>query len=196
MSTITPTPGRRHCATSTLVAATCAIALTACGSSSKSSSASASSGRSQGIEYSECMRSHGVPSFPDPSSGGGGIRISVGSGVNPQSPAFQSAQNACSKLLPGGGPANGKVAESRKLALLKLAECMRAHGIASFPDPTISAPTAPAGGGGIAFGSPGAFLSVSQSTMQSPGFKQAAAACGFPGFGAHGGAKAAPAPAG
>jgi hypothetical protein len=129
------------------------------------------------------MRAHGVPNFPDPGSGGG-IRIPDNSGINPQSPAFRSAQGACFKLLPGGGPGGGRNSEARKLMLLKLAQCMRSHGISTFPDPSASRPSAPpAGGAGIAFGSPGAFLSVSQTMIQSPGFKQAAGACGFPGFG-------------
>lgn len=127
------------------------------------------------------MRSHGVPNFPDPGGGGGGIQIPSGSGINPQSPAFRSAQNACFKLLPGPG-SKGPGSEARKLQLLKLAECMRRHGISSFPDPTNSPPSAPPAGGGIAFGAPGAFISVPQTLINSPGFKQAATACGFPGF--------------
>jgi hypothetical protein len=67
--------------------------------------------------------------------------------------------------------------------MLKLAQCMRSHGISGFPDPTSSPPSAPPKGGGLAFGSPGAFISVPQTLIQSPGFKQAAAACGFPRFG-------------
>jgi hypothetical protein len=39
------------------------------------------------------MRSHGVPNFPDPGA-------SLPSGVNPQSPAFQAAQQACRQLEP------------------------------------------------------------------------------------------------
>ena len=100
-------------------------------------------------------------------------------------PAFQSAQRTCFKLLPGGGPGAGANSEAREQMLLKLAECMRGHGISSFPDPSSSPPSAPPAGGGVAFGSPGAFLSVPQTMIQSPGFKDAAAACGFPGFGGH-----------
>ncbi len=33
------------------------------------------------------------------------------------SPAFQSAQSACQKLLPGGGPGRGQGSEARKLEL-------------------------------------------------------------------------------
>jgi hypothetical protein len=62
----------------------------------------------QALKFSACMRSHGVPNFPDPDFGKGTVRISIGpsSGIDPQSPAFQAAQKACQGLLPGkAGPA-------------------------------------------------------------------------------------------
>jgi hypothetical protein len=164
----------------TLAAVGSALALAACGSSGSSGSGSASSREATGIKVADCMRAHGVPNFPDPSSGGG---IQLPNGVDPQAPAFQSAQRACFKLFPGGGPGGGGNSEARKVQLLKLAECMHAHHISQFPDPTSSPPTGPPSGGGIAFGSPGAFIAVPQSLIDSPGFKQAAAACGFPGVG-------------
>jgi hypothetical protein len=64
--------------------------------------------QAQALKFSQCMRSHGLTDFPDPvfhSGGGGGISISIkagpGSDLTPNSPAFQSAQTACQKLLPG-----------------------------------------------------------------------------------------------
>ena len=164
-----------------LVALSCGVMLTACGSSGKSSTGSSSSRESAAIKFSDCMRSHGVPNFPDPGPGGG-IQIGSGSGIDPQSPAFQSAQNACSKYMPGGGPGRGPASESRKLEMLRLAECMRKHGLSTFPDPTATPPS-PGSGFGLAFGGPGSFIAVPQSLIQSPAFKQAAAACGFPGAG-------------
>jgi hypothetical protein len=129
--------------------------------------------------------------MPDPNAVGGGIQFNGNSGINPASPAFQAAQKACQNLLPFGRPVRGQGSESRRLQLVRLAACMRAHGLESFPDPTSSPPSAPPAGGGIAFGAPGAFLSVPASMMQSPAFNQAAAVCGFPGAGP-GGPKAAP----
>lgn len=181
----------RRFLTLALVAAACAAVLAACGSS-KSGGSNASAADS-GIKFSDCMRSHGVPNFPDPGSGGG-FQIPSGSGINPKSPAFQSAQNTCSKLLPGGGPLHGgQASESRKLEMLHLSQCMRRHGFSSFPDPTATPPS-PGAGFGIAFGSPGSFIAVPQSMLNSPGFQQAASACGFPGGGRIKGAKASPAP--
>lgn len=59
--------------------------------------------KSQALAMSKCMRSHGVPNFPDPQfqtgpNGGIGVRIS-GAGINPNSPAFQAASKACGKIV-------------------------------------------------------------------------------------------------
>ncbi len=135
------------------------------------------------------MRSHGLPNFPDPGANGG-IRISPGSGVNPASPAFQSAQSACSKLLPGGGPGSGRPDPQAKAHMLALSACMRAHGVADFPDPRSgSPPTNPAGYSGV-MATNGYFLAIPSSiNVRSPAFLQAAAACNF---GPRGGGGAAP----
>jgi hypothetical protein len=58
------------------------------------------------LNYAACMRSHGVPNFPDPKvSSNGGIEIGPGPGsnVDPDAPQFKAAQKACGHLLPGGG---------------------------------------------------------------------------------------------
>jgi hypothetical protein len=50
----------------------------------------------------ECMRSNGVPRFPDPSADGSlmfGARC-----IDPRSPRFRAAQKACAKDFPGGPP--------------------------------------------------------------------------------------------
>jgi hypothetical protein len=175
----------------TVVGASAALALTACGASSHGNGR-AGVKPSQGIAFADCMRAHGVPNFPDPGSGGG-IQLSSDSGINPASPAFQDAQKACGDKQPGALPGKGPGSETQKLALLKLARCMRGHGFTSFPDPTATPPQ-PGNGLGIAFGGPGGFIAISQSMMQSPGFQGAAATCGFPGFGRPGGRKTSFAP--
>jgi hypothetical protein len=48
--------------------------------------------RKQAIAAAQCMRTHGVPDFPDPVfPAHGGIGIRAGPGVNPQSPAVEKA---------------------------------------------------------------------------------------------------------
>jgi hypothetical protein len=50
-------------------AVTCAVAITACGSSGSQPSAQAPEGSNQSatlVKFAECMRSHGASGFPDP----------------------------------------------------------------------------------------------------------------------------------
>jgi hypothetical protein len=55
------------------------------------------------LELAQCIRSHGVPNFPDPGPTAGILGMIENSGVNPQTPAFQAAWQACKKYGPGGG---------------------------------------------------------------------------------------------
>ena len=160
----------------TMLAATLAIALGACGSSSNSSTSAAASNPA-GIRYADCMRTHGVPNFPDPSSGGG---VQIPGDINPASPAFHTAQRACQSLIPGGTGAPTPVTAQQLKTMVQLSRCMRAHGASGFPDP-ISGPPADMGGIAIAFGRPGAFISIPDTlNRQSPVFKQAAKTCRLP----------------
>jgi hypothetical protein len=62
--------------------------------------------------YSACMRSRGVPNFPDP-NGQGLIQISNATGVLAQSsPAFQKAEAACKGLDNGFGESAATAASS------------------------------------------------------------------------------------
>jgi hypothetical protein len=60
----------------------------------------------QMLAYAQCMRDHGVTNFPDPQqpggSGGGGSLIGPGSGIDPNSPTFQAANEACQSLANPG----------------------------------------------------------------------------------------------
>jgi hypothetical protein len=55
------------------------------------------------LRYAKCIRAHGVPNFPDPTSQG--LRISPSSGIDLNAPAFLAAQKSCQKdsLTLGGG---------------------------------------------------------------------------------------------
>jgi hypothetical protein len=89
------------------------------------------------LAYAECMRSHGVSDFPDPTpnpgGSGGGFNLNGGSGdLNPSNPTYKSANGACQSLIPSGTPKN----PAQQLAQsVKLAACMRSHGVPNFPDP-------------------------------------------------------------
>jgi hypothetical protein len=158
----------------------CGVVIGACGTSGGNSGHSHSI-RTSFLAFSECMRSHGVPNFPDPSTGGG-IHITQGSGINPFSPAFKAARVDCEKLLPGGGRRPG-VTEQQKEQMVRTSECMRAHGVTGFPDPTPSPPSDPQDYSvveGIGGPSGGLFLLVPKTIdPTSPAFEQAAKACDF-----------------
>jgi hypothetical protein len=124
------------------------------------------------------MRANGVPSFPDPSSGGG---LELPDGINRASPAFQTAQRTCRSLMPTGPAGRAPATEQQKQTMLNLSRCMRAHGVSGFPDPVGSPPANPEGFA-MAFGRPGAFLVIPDGLdPESPAFKQAATTCSFPG---------------
>ena len=130
------------------------------------------------------MRANGVPTFPDPS--GQGFEIQPGSGIDPSSPAFQAAQAKCQKLMPAGGPAPGTVTHpsTQWLAhMVKVAQCMRGHGVPNFPDPTTTVPSpSTLHGGGVISDIDGVVFVFPAATIdpQSPAFTRAAKACGFP----------------
>lgn len=89
----------------------------------------------QALAYARCMRSHGVPDYRDPTTSGGGISLNPGKGVDPNTPQFRAAQQACRTLLPGpGGLSPEQRAEARQDGL-RMAECMHAHGFPTFPEP-------------------------------------------------------------
>jgi hypothetical protein len=92
----------------------------------------------EAVAYSQCVRSHGVPNFPDPvqtPSGGYGYRTK---GIDPSSPAFQGALQAC-KALPSPWNSTGQqLSTVQQQTWLDWAKCIRAHGVPDFPDPTFS----------------------------------------------------------
>lgn len=51
----------------------------------------------QGRTYAECIRTHGVPDFPDPSSDG---KFDVPTSINVQGPAYTAASKACQSVRP------------------------------------------------------------------------------------------------
>ncbi len=57
--------------------------------------------KGKALKYTACMRAHGEPDFPDPSSTGT-IQLSTPTGIlNPTSPQFKEATKACKKLDTG-----------------------------------------------------------------------------------------------
>lgn len=126
-----------------------------------SASPSSASASGRALEYAACMRSHGVPKFPDPTvkNGAVGFNITPADGIDPSSPQYRSAIQTCSILRGGGASSSGS---SGKLAKeLKFAQCMRTHGMPDFPDPNKN----------------GGFSGSSTINPQSATFQNAQATC-------------------
>ena len=83
-------------------ASAASTSTTVAASGSSGSSSSAQSRQAGLLQFSQCMRSHGVPNFPDLSATAGILNGLAHSGVNTQTPAFQSALQACKKYNTGG----------------------------------------------------------------------------------------------
>ena len=120
-----------------LATTSCASTVAACGSSSKRQG-SASNTYAQGVRYSDCMRSHGVSSFPDPAPGGGFNLRALG--AEARSPTFPAAQTACAKLQPGGSKRPSPFTGEQEQQIVAKARCIRTHGVPNFPDPTTVGP--------------------------------------------------------
>jgi hypothetical protein len=133
------------------------------------------------VAFAKCMRASGVPNFPDPNAGGGSLFHAHAGLIN--SPLFKVAQAKCHKLLPPG-PGSGPPPSPQTLArFLRIARCMRQHGVYDFPDPRTSVPPNPlgSGGAGVISDIEGVILVFSGTVnQQSPVFTRAAAACDFP----------------
>jgi hypothetical protein len=142
--------------TAAAIIATAALALlaTACSGSASptspgnSADAAGSATSPSAVGYSHCIRSHGVPSYPDPGSNG---QLPKGDaqqfGVSTSQ--YQAAQQACQHLLPTGGSLAQQqyqcmensdcapaLVQQMMAADMKVARCMRSHGVPNFPDPT------------------------------------------------------------
>jgi hypothetical protein len=143
-----------------LAAAALVLLAVACSSSPSSPggggspSASGSANSPSVIAYSHCMRSHGVPNFPDPPSSGQVPKTSAQQ-LGVSSSQLQAAQTACRHLYPDNGEGGGvltkdslgeceetgdcpqALVQAAMAALRIYAQCMRSHGLPTWPDPTL-----------------------------------------------------------
>jgi hypothetical protein len=143
-----------------LAALAATTVIGACGSNSPSSSGSSDSSHANptqaqaqqaGLSFARCMRSHAVPSFPDPAANGGGFNLSA-PGINASAPAFKAAQTACKDLLPVKHVPSQPPSARAYARLLHWAQCMREHGISGLADPRPDPVPAPGSPGTAAIG--------------------------------------------
>jgi hypothetical protein len=107
------------------------------------------------IAFARCMRSNGVPNWPDPSSNGVFDKSKLTSQQLGASTArIQAAQGVCGHLLRNGGGPTAAQARQAKAQALRFSQCVRAHGVPSFPDPDSTGRIPDPAGEGIDQGSP------------------------------------------
>ncbi len=124
-----------------IAAAGLELLAAACGGSPSSHAAQLGSAapapQNGAIAFAPCMRSHGVPNWPDPNSSGVFDKSKLTSQqLGTSSSRVQAAQRACQDLLPSGG--NGPTAaqvQQVKAQALRFSRCVRNHGLPNFPDP-------------------------------------------------------------
>jgi hypothetical protein len=127
--------------------------ISACGSTTAQAGGSGggsgtAAAHEQAVKFAECIRSNGVTAFPDPNASGQfayGIP-SESSPLNPSSPAWKQAIGACKSLEPSEFMPTS-FTPAQLSARLKFAQCVRANGVPSFPDPTAHGPLVDVQGG-------------------------------------------------
>ena len=115
-----------------IAAATLALLAAACGSgdspspagSGGSPAAGGSAGSPSAVAYSACMRSHGVPTYPDPNSSGQ-LPKTDAQLLGVSTSQYQAAQHACQHLLPTGGSIQQQEAHACRTATARRPWCSR-----------------------------------------------------------------------
>jgi hypothetical protein len=114
-----------------------ALLAAACGGGSSPPALAGQTAYQKALAYSQCMRSHGVPNFPDPDSKGN-ILITPADHLTQGAPQFASANKTCEHLDPST-PLTPAQQRQFTAQALKFAACMRSHGITDMPDPVVNA---------------------------------------------------------
>jgi hypothetical protein len=137
----------RLTAARTAAAIAAVTVIVGCGSDSPPTGGQTDPGQAQAqldtLNFARCMRSHGVPDFPDD------LAYQTVPGINASSPAFKTAQMTCRHLLPVKAPPPAAPSAQTHAKLVALSSCLRAHGYPSMPDPK---PNPPPQGGSPAAG--------------------------------------------
>jgi hypothetical protein len=151
----------------TIATVVVAVLAAGCGGGSPgaaSGTSSTATGPNGALAFARCMRSHGVPGWPDFTISGVFDKAKiVALGVSQA--RLTSVSHTCNRLVPNAGQPQGQtITLADQAYYLRAAECMRSHGFPEFPDPTFQ-------DGRVTANVP---ASVDQET---PKFKRAAATC-------------------
>jgi hypothetical protein len=130
-----PMRGVRRSAVLTAALAGTAVLAAACSGGAKPVSA-ALTNYQKALAYSQCMRAHGEPGFPDPQPNGNLLIDGPKDHLN--GALMNSAGKACKHLMPKSPPLTASQQQKLTAQALKFVACMRNHGIPNFPDPTVN----------------------------------------------------------
>ena len=135
-----------------IIAATALALLAACGGSSSSTGSGGTPNAGQAasspsaVAYSHCIRSHGVPNYPDPGSDGA-LPKGDAQQFGVSSSQLQAAETDCQNLYPANdgaiqqcettGDCPQAVVQQALTIMREYARCMRSHGVPRWPDPTL-----------------------------------------------------------
>jgi hypothetical protein len=127
--------------------ATAAVLVTggasACGSGGSGAAVSSSptlgtaAKEAKARQFVECARKNGIPNVADPTvNPDGDIDINPPPGLTKQSPIVQKVLKTCGKYLDGVFTHETEDPSAEYDKALKLAACVRQHGVPNFPDPS------------------------------------------------------------
>jgi hypothetical protein len=119
-----------------IVLAAAVLLVAGCGGGGSSSTAATTTAQTGALAFARCMRAHGLPGWPDPTSAGGFDKSKLRQLGYSASRVQAVEQSACGRFLPAGTPGETIQEQRSRLADgLSFARCMRSHGVRQFPDP-------------------------------------------------------------
>jgi hypothetical protein len=147
-----------------LLAAGCGGSLPGVANVATSTINSTATAQNEALAFARCMRSHGIPGWPDPLSNGGFDKSQLRQLGVSVSRVHALEEGPCNHLLNGAPSQSYTITLADRADYLHAAACMRSHGVSGFPDPTFKS-------NGVQTNIP---ASINQDSAQ---FKSAAETC-------------------
>jgi hypothetical protein len=88
------------------------------------------------LAFAECLRAHGLPKWPDPTSSGVFDKTELQQTGYTVSQVRAVEDGPCNHLAAGASPQQPRITVADRALYLRAAACMRSHGFGGFPDPT------------------------------------------------------------
>jgi hypothetical protein len=101
-----------------------------------SSTTAARTTQSGALAFARCMRSHGIPNWPDPTSSGVFDKSKLRQLGLSVSRVLALEDGPCNHLYTAPPPPGTRITPAERVYYLKVAACMRSHGFLALPDPT------------------------------------------------------------